>query len=100
MNGHENSPRDKLDNKSDESEDETPTIQPGNGHGQEEKTNLSNGKNGTESEANEQAATTTSDETDKAAAAAATAAPNEPDATSRRKLQYVVDIISSLFLLF
>ena len=34
-------------------------------------------KNGTESEANEQAATTTSDETDKAAAAA-TAVTNEP----------------------
>ena len=98
MNGHESSPRDKLDNKSDESEDEIPNIQPGNGHGQEEKTNLPNGKNGIESEVKEQTATTISDETDKAEATAAT---NEPDATSRRKLQYVVDIIiSSLFLVF
>jgi hypothetical protein len=89
MNGHETSPRDKLDNKSDESEDENPVIQPGNGHEQEEKINLTNGKNDTEQDANEQAATPISDDTDKTAAAAA-AATNESDATSRRRFEYFI----------
>ena len=86
MNGHKTSPRDKLDNnQSDESDDESPSIQPGNGHGQAEKINLTNGENGKESEANEQAATAISGNIDQPAAAT-----NESDATSRRNFGYLI----------
>jgi len=86
MNGHETSSREKFDNKSDESDEENPIIQPGNGRDKEEQINLTNGKNNTEQELNEQAAM--------AAAAAISGDSNKPitttnesDATSRRKLK-------------
>jgi len=85
MNGHETSPTEKLDNKSDQSDEENPAIQSGNGHEKEEETNLTNGKNNTEQELNEQAAM--------AATAAISGDSNKPtttdesDATSRRKFE-------------
>ncbi|CAF2422697.1 unnamed protein product [Rotaria sp. Silwood2] len=81
MNGHQSPSIEKPENKSDESDEENPIIQPGNGHENEQQTNLTNGKNNTEQELNEQAAM--------AAAAAILGdsnkqtTSNESDATSR-----------------
>ena len=82
MNGHGTSPRDKVDEntKSDESEEENSLIPSGNGHEQDESTNLTNGKKNGGLTA---AAAATSDEGDKAMAT-----NNESDATSRRIFEY------------
>ncbi len=93
MNGHENSPREKPDNKSDESDEENPVIQPGNGHEkEEEKNNLTNGKNNTEQDLNEQvamaAAAAISGDSDKP-----TITTNEDDPISRRKFQMIYLLI-------
>ncbi|CAF0946622.1 unnamed protein product [Rotaria sordida] len=78
MNGHKSSLNEKSENKSDESDEKNPVIQPGNDHDKEQQNNENNN---TEEELNEQAplaAAMISDDSNKQTTS------NESNATSTR----------------
>ena len=79
-NGHGTSPRDKLDNKSDESEEETSTAQ----------TQKTNGQDTTEKESAESVAKTT-DDADKSTT------KEDSDTIARRRKSFVIDMTKCRF---
>ena len=94
MNGHQNSTREKADNKQNESEEENSVTQPGRDYENKQQTNLINGVDmNTEQELNEQAAMTAatviSDNSNKRTTS------NESDTTSTRQLNVYPLFINS-----